>query len=327
MTRREFIKVLGGAVAAWPLAASAQQKQRVPRVGVLWHAGSAEEEGANFTSLVKGFQDLGYIDGQNVNLEHRFPNEQPDRFKSMVAELASTTDVLIVVGNNAAPYAIDAAGKIPVVAVHVADQVGMGLVKSLARPEGNITAISNQSTEMIGKRLQLLKELVPGLLRIAVSVNPDARISPFHIKQTRDAATNLGLEVHTFEWRTAVQLEQASEGMVSEGMQALVTNPDGLAFTQRELIAKLAIKKRIPLASWSRVTLNAGALMSYGVDDNAISRRAAAYVDKVLKGARPVELPVEQPTKFVFLINARTAKAIGMQIPETLLARADEVIE
>jgi putative tryptophan/tyrosine transport system substrate-binding protein len=327
MIRREFITLLGGAVAAWPLAASAQQNRKIPRVGVLWHAGSAEQEGANFTSLVKGFQDLGYTDGKNVRLDHRFPNEQPDRFKSMVAELASTTDILIVVGNNAAPYAIDAAGKIPVVAIHVSDPVGMGLVENLPRPGGNITGVSNQSTEMVGKRLQLLKEIVPGVSRIAVSVNPDARISPFHIKQTRDAAANLGLDIHTFEWRNLAQLEQAFDAMVSQSMQALVTNPDGLAFTHRESIAKLAIKNHLPLASWSRVTLTAGALMSYGVDDDAISRRAAVYVDKILKGARPAELPVEQPTKFVFLINIGTAKALGMEIPETLLARADEVID
>jgi putative tryptophan/tyrosine transport system substrate-binding protein len=281
----------------------------------------------HFTSLVEGFRAIGYIDGQNVRLEHRFPNEQPDRFKSMVAELASTTDILIAVGNNAAPYTRDVAGKIPVVAIHVSDPIGMGLVKSLARPGGNITGVSNQSTEMVGKRLQLFKEMIPRLTRIAVSVNPDARISPFHIKQTQDAAANLGLDTHTFEWRTLVQLEQAFGAMVSAGMQALVTNPDGLAFTYREPIAKLAIRHHLPLSAWSRVTLKAGALMSYGVDDDAISRRAAVYVDKILKGAQPAELPVEQPTKFVLLINLDTAKALGIEIPAILLSLADELIE
>ena len=326
MRRRQFITLLGGAAVAWPLATHAQQK-RIPRVGVLWHAGSPEQEGANFTSVVNGFRDLGYIDGQNVKLEHRFPNEQPDQFKSMVAELASTTDILIAVGNNAAPYAKDAADKIPVVAIHVSDPIGMGLVKSLARPGGNITGVSNRSTEMVGKRLQLLKEMAPGLSRIAVSVNPDARISPFHITQTRDAAANLGLDTQTFEWRSLVQLEQAFDAMVSASMQALVTNPDGLAFTYRGEIAKLAIRRHLPLATWSRVTLTAGALMSYGVDDDAISRRAAVYVDKILKGAHPADLPVEQPTKFVYLINLVTAKALGIEIPEILLTRADELIE
>src|SRR5262249_19129241 len=158
----------------------------------------------------------------------------------------------IAVGNNAAPYAKDAADKIPVVAIHVSDPIGMGLVKSLARPGGNITGVSNQSTEMVGKRLQLLKEMAPGLSRIAVSVNPDARISPFHITQTRDAAANLGLDTQTFEWRSLVQLEQAFDAMVSASMQALVTNPDGLAFTYRGEIAKLAIRRHLPLATWSR---------------------------------------------------------------------------
>jgi putative tryptophan/tyrosine transport system substrate-binding protein len=203
----------------------------------------------------------------------------------------------------------------------------MGLVESLARPGGNITGVSNQSAEMVGKRLQLLKEIIPGLTRIAVSVNPDAPVSPFHIKQTQAAAASLGLVSQTFEWRTLGQLEQAFDVMTAVGMQALVTNPDGLAFTKRRSIAELAIAHCIPLSAWSRVTFEAGALMSYGVDDDAISRRAAVYVDRILKGANPALLPVEQPTKFEFLINLKTAKALGLTVPRILLAVADEVIE
>jgi ABC-type uncharacterized transport system substrate-binding protein len=181
MRRREFVTLLGGA-ATWPLAARAQQPRRVSTIGVLWHAGSAEEEGSNFKALVKGFRDLGYIEGRNVVLEHRFPNEEPDRFRSMAAELvASGVDVLIGVGANAAPYAKDATTTIPVIFVLVPDPIGSNLVKSLARPEGNVTGISNSAADLVGKRLELLKEIIAGLSRVALLVNSNAQISPVYV--------------------------------------------------------------------------------------------------------------------------------------------------
>jgi putative ABC transport system substrate-binding protein len=326
--RREFITLIGGAAVAWPLVARAQERRRIPKVGVLWHAASAEEEGALFSALVEGFRTLGYIDGQNIILEHRFPNELPERFRSMAAELVSlNVDVLVSSGNNAASYAKNATATIPLVAIFISDPVGTKLVDSLARPGGNVTGLSFFTSELIGKRLQFLKETIPNLSRVAQLVNPLAQISRLYTDLTQTAAVQLGLTVERFEARSRGELESAFEAMATAGMQAVVTNADGLAFAQRELIGQLALKTHLPAGVFMRETLVAGTLLSYGVDSPAICRRAAAYVDKILKGAKPGELPVEQPTKFEFLINLKTAKALGLDIPPTLLARADEVIE
>jgi putative tryptophan/tyrosine transport system substrate-binding protein len=326
--RREFITLLGGVAATWPLAAHAQEKRRIPRVGVLWHAASAEEEGPLFSALVEGFRALGYIDGQNIILEHRFPNEMPERFKSMAAELVSlNVDVLVSSGNNAAPYAKKATATIPVVAMFITDPVGIGLVKSLARPEGNVTGLSIFTSELIGKRLQFLKEAIPGLSRVAQLVNPLAGISRFYTELTLTAAAQLGLEVERFEARSRDELEPAFEAMARAGMQAVLTNADGLSYAQREPIGQLALKTRLPAAVWSRETLVPGTFLSYGTDSMVVCRRAAVYVDKILKGAKPSELPVEQPTKFEFLINLKTAKALDITVSPLLLTQADELIE
>jgi putative ABC transport system substrate-binding protein len=327
MRRREVVAGVGSALLL-PFAAHAQQRAATARIGVLWHAGSAEEEGSNFRALIKGFNDLGYDEGRNLKLEHRFPNEMPERFRSMAAELvASNVDVLVVVGNNAAPYAKNATSKIPVVFTLVADPVGLGIVDNLARPSGNVTGISNSVADLIGKRLELLKEIVPGLTRHALLVNANAQIARQYQEATIAAAANLGLSVRTFEWRLLKELEPAFKAMTEAGMQSLTTNPDGLAFTYRESIAKTAISYRLPLSVWSRPTLRAGALMAYGTDTDAVCYRAAHYVDKILKGVKPSEIPVEQPTTFELILNLKTANALGLTIPPTLLARADEVIE
>jgi putative ABC transport system substrate-binding protein len=328
MRRRDFIKVIAGSATAWPLAARAQQSAKIPRIGVLWHAGSAAEEGPNFTDLVRGFTDLGYIGGRNIILEHRFPNEVPDRFRGMADELVkSGVDILISVGANAAPYAKNATTTIPVIFVAVPDPIGSGLVKSIARPEGNVTGISNSAADLISKRLEVLKEMIPGLSRVALLVNLNAQVAPVYIEATRAAAVSLGLSYHTFPYRSSDELQPAFEAMSRANVQALITAPDGLAFTYRAIIANLATAQRIPLSVWTKEAFMAGALMSYGADPDAIYRRAAVYVDKILKGRKPSDLPVEGPTKFQFLINLKTAKAIGLTIPPLLLTRADQVIE
>ena len=294
----------------------------------MWHAASAEEEGALFSALIEGFRALDYVDGKNIILEHRFPNEMPERFRSMAAELVSlNVDVLISSGNNAASYAKNATTTIPLVAMFISDPVGTKLVDSLARPGGNVTGLSFFTSELIGKRLQLLKEIIPGLSRVAQLVNPLAQISRMYTDLTQTAAVQLGLTVERFEARSRDELEPAFEAMARAGMQAVVTNADGLAFAQRELIGQLALKTRLPAAVFMRETLVPGTLLSYGVDSPAICRRAAVYVDKILKGAKPSELPVEQPTKFEFLVNLKTAKALGITIPPGVLTIADEVIE
>jgi putative ABC transport system substrate-binding protein len=325
MRRRQFIAGLS-ASACWPVLA--QQPRRTPIIGVLWHAGSAQEEGSNFVALTKGFRDLGYQEGRDVRLEHRFPNEMPERFRAMAADLvAANVDVLIAVGNNAAPYAKNATSKIPIVFTLVADPVRLGLVDSLARPNGNVTGITNSVADLIGKRLELLRELMPQLSRHAVLINPQAQVARQYRDVTFEAARKLGVSIQAFEWRSVDELEPAFKAMSEAGMQSLTTNPDGLAFTYRELVAAEAIRYRLPLCVWSRPTLAAGAVLAYGADTDAICYRAAHYADRILKGARPGEIPVEQPTKFELMVNLRTAKAIGLVIPEAFLARTDEVIE
>jgi putative ABC transport system substrate-binding protein len=327
MRRREFITFCGVA-AAWPLAARAQQPTKLPRIGVLWHAGNAEQEGTNYRALVKGFADSGYIDGKTVALEHRFPNEQPAQFRSMAAELvASRVDVLVAIGANAPPYAKEATKTIPVVFALMPDPIGSKLVNNLARPEANVTGLSNSASDIIGKRLELFNEVIPGLSRVALLVNSNSSLATGYDQMFQAATANLGLSGKAFTWRTPDELTSVFAAMKNASIQAVMFNPDGWAFTYRDLIAKLALAKALPLSAYSRQTLNAGALMSYGVDHDAICYRVAVYVDKLLKGAKPSELPVEQPSKFEFLINLNTARALSLTIPPSLLSRADEVIE
>lgn len=328
MGRREFIALLGGAAVAWPLTARAQQTAKVPTIGVLWHAGSAEEEEPYFRALIEGFGALGYIDGRNIQFYHRFPNEVPERFKNMAAELVSLqVDVLASVGYVASVHAKNATATIPVVFMLVPDPVGSKLVDSLARPEANVTGLSNTASELIGKRLELLKEIVPGLSRVALLVNANSPLASTYINATQAAAVDLGLSGQSFTWRAPDELEAVFRAMKAVGVQAVITNPDGWAATYHEVIAKLAIANALALSVWARRHVEAGALMSYGVDHDAIMRRAAVYVDKLLKAVKPGELPVEQPMKFEFLLNLRTAKALGLTISPSLLARADQVIE
>ena len=327
LRRREFVGVLGSA-ALWPLAASAQQRGRIPRIGVLWHAGSADEEGSNFVELVQGFRDLGYVEGSTIVFEHRFPNEEPARFRSMAAELVqSGVNVLVGVGANAAPYAKSATATTPVVFIAVPDPVGSGLVTSISRPEANVTGISNSAVDLIGKRVEVLKEMMPELRRIALLVNTNAQVAPVYVEETRAAAIRQELSARTYSWRSPAELEPAFNAMKEANIQALMIAPDGLAFTHRALIADASIRQRFALSGWSRPILEAGALMWYGAEPDAIFRRAAVYVDKLLKGSKPNEIPVEGPTKFRLGINLRTAKALGLTVPPTMLTRADEVIE
>jgi ABC-type uncharacterized transport system substrate-binding protein len=332
MKRRDFITLVGGAAVAWPLAAraqeAAQEAGKIPRVGVLWRAGSAEAEGSNFKSLVKGFSDLDYIEGRNIKLEHRFANDMPDRFKSMAAELASSNvDVLVGVGNDASTCAKNATTTIPVVFALVADPVGSKLVDSLAQPGGNVTGPSSSSPELFEKRTALLKDIVPALARLGVLVNANDQISHLYIDATQAAATGLGMTVQTFEWHTVNDLGPAFDAMKRAAVQALTSSPEGSAHTHRALIAQIALARGLPFAVWSRDALKAGALMSYAADPDAICHQSAVYVDKILKGAKPGELPVEPPTKFELRINPRTAKALGLTVPEALLKSANEAVE
>ena len=220
MRRRQFITLLGGAAAAWPFVARAQQGRKIPTVGYLWHAGSAKEEDPYFGALLEGFASLGYVDGRNIKLEHRFPNETPDRFKAMAAELVSLNVEVLMGGAVASSYLRDATTKIPIVFMFVPDPVGMKLVQSIARPGGNITGLSNFGRDIAGKRLQLLREIVPGLSRVALLINSDHPTTPVFVEVMQAAADQLGLVVQTFEARSLEEIEPAFDAMTRVGMQA-----------------------------------------------------------------------------------------------------------
>jgi putative tryptophan/tyrosine transport system substrate-binding protein len=331
MNRREFITLLGGsaATAIWSRGAHAQRPGLIPTVGVLWHAASAEEEGPYFAALIEGFRALGYVDGRNIKFEHRFPNEMPERFRSMATDLVSlNVDVLVSIGNAAAPHAKSATATIPIVFTLVADPIESKLVASFPRPGGNATGLSTFAADVVGRRLQVLKEMIPGLSRVAQLVNPNAQVSRMNVETMRAAAADLGLTIRTFEARSLDDFEPTFAAIAQADMQAVtVSQGEGLPFQGRYIIAKLAIAHRLALCAFSRETFEPGALMAYGTDQLAVVRRTAVYVDKILKGAKPAELPVEGPTKFELLVNAKTARAIGIELSPMMLARADEVIE
>jgi putative ABC transport system substrate-binding protein len=327
--RREFLAGAVGAGVLAPLIAAAQSRAKTPRVGVLWHAGSAEEEAIYLGAFEEGLKGLGYIDGRTVRLEHRFPNEQPDRFLSQAAELAALdVDILVAVTRPAALAAQRATRTIPIVFIVVPDPVGSKLVDSLARPGGNITGLTHIAVELSAKRLEFLKEIIPRLSRAALVVNAnDVQGMRRYIEETQVAADRLQVTVELVEVRSLGDFEPAFDKILASRVQGVVVPADGLFYQGRALMAQSALTRRLPLMVYSRETLDAGGLGSYGADQRVIFRRAAAYIDKIVKGAKPAQLPVEQPTRFEFILNLRTAKILGLTIPQTLLLRADQLIE
>src|SRR6266478_2592852 len=326
-TRRRVLVGLVVSSLSTALPAFAQQGGKAPKVGVLWHAGSAEEEKIPLGGLVEGFRDLGYVDGKNIVFEHRFPNEQPERFFSLAAELVQIkVDVLIAVTRQAAVAAQRATTTIPTVFIAVPDPVGSGLVTSLGRPGGNITGLTNMAVELVPKRVQVLKEAIPKLARMALLVNagsPDARR---YVAQT--VARPLGVTVQPVEIRTPADLEPAFSLVTQTRLQGVCLTSDGLIYVEQERLAQLALERNLPLIGYTReMTRWTGMLMTYGASNVALFSRAAYFVDKILKGVKPGDLPVEQPTKIELVINLKTAKALGLTIPPSLLQRADQVID
>ena len=327
MRRRQFITLLGGAAAAWPLAARAQQSSnKIPLVGVLWHAGSAEEEEVYLSVLVKAFDDLGYVEGKNIHLDHRFPAENPDRFRALAQELVDEKpDVIIAVTNFGALEVKRATSTIPIVVSVASDAVGMGLVESLARPGGNVTGLSLMAIDLSGKRLELLKEAVPSLLRVALLVDfstPKEQTIKLH----QTAAQALGISLWPVEISTPDDIELVFAKIAEDHADGIVRGPGSALFNWRAQIGAAALKHRLPAMTYIAEEVPHGFLMSYGQDTPDFFRRTAVYVDKILKGAKPADLPVEQPTKFKLVLNLKTAKALGLTIPQTLIVSADEVI-
>lgn len=325
MKRREVMSLIAG-VAAWPVMARAEERHRVPKVGVLWHAADAGGEWPYYGCLHDGFEELGYTSGK-IELIDRFPNEKPDRFKSLAAELvALAPDVLIGVG-GAAPYVKKANSTIPMVFMYVADPIGAKLVESIRHPGGNATGLTNFGLELVGKRFSYLKEINPLLTKVAMMVNPTNPISAFYISQANEAGAKLGLSCKPYNIGTVDDLEPAFDAMVADGMQAVLFNAESLFFVGRKKIAELSLARKLPCCGYVKEVLEAGVLISYGADQRLIARRTAYYVDRILKGEKPADMPVEQPTRFQLCINLTTAKALGLTISPTLLAQADDVIE
>jgi putative tryptophan/tyrosine transport system substrate-binding protein len=327
LSRRNFVAALGGAVAGSPLTTHAQQAAGIPTIGILWRAGSAEEEGAYFKAVIQGFRDVGYVDGRNIRFEHRFPSDAPDRFRTLAAELVSLkVDVIVAWGGNTAPYAKEVTKTIPIVFGLDPDPVRSNLVATLSAPGGNVTGFSSLSPDLAQKRLQFFKEVIPQMSRVAFIANLQEQISSLYLTELTEGARHLGLTLQIFDVRSLEELDQIFDALDKSEAQG-ITATGALMFQGRAMIAKLALTHRLPLFAWTRETFEVGALMSYGADYVAIARRIGTYVDKILRGARPADLPVQQPTTFQLLLNTKTAKALGINFPPNLLAVADEVIE
>jgi putative tryptophan/tyrosine transport system substrate-binding protein len=328
MRRRTFLGLLGGVAAAWPVATRAQQTKPVPRVGVLWHAGSADEEKVYLSVLKKAFADLGYVEGKNILLEHRFPAEQADRFRSMAVELAeSKVDVIISVTGLGAREARRATRTIPIVVVLEPDPVGSGLIESLAHPGGNVTGLSLMAIDLSGKRLALFKEAVPTLSRVALMIDPKDLASPRVVASSLSAAKTLGIELRPVEVSDPASIDAALSAMTTDGTDGLLVGGGALMFNERARIGAFASANKLPTEVGVAEMVPFGPLLCYGPDFPDFFRRAAAYTDKILKGTKPADLPVEQPSRFKLTINLRAAKLIGLAVPPSLLASADEVIE
>jgi putative ABC transport system substrate-binding protein len=328
MRRREFITLLGGAVVAWPLAARAQNVKKIPKVGILWHADNEEEEAIFLGAVRQGFKDLSYVEGQNIKLINTFAAEQYERFNANAAELvALPVDVLVAVTTPAALAAQRATKIIPIVFVGSIDPVQMKLADSIARPGDNITGLTNLATDLTAKRLELLKEVLPNALRVGQLVNSSnpANARRF-IAESQVAAAKLGLAVQPVEVRAPDELDRAFS-MIEGQVDAMSVSNDGMFYNERRRIAELALAHRVPLMVPYKEAVQFGALISYGPSPTRINRRVPYYVDKILKGAKPADLPIELPTLFELFINAKTAKSFGITIPPTILSRADEVIE
>jgi putative ABC transport system substrate-binding protein len=325
MKRREFITLLGGAAAAWPLAARAQPG-RLPTIGFMGPLASSAMS-LWTAAFVQRLRELGWIEGRTIAIEFRWGEGRSERFPEIMAELVRLKVSVIVTGGTAAVIAAKkATSVIPIVFGSVADPVGTGLVASLARPGSNVTGLSNQSADLPGKRFELLREVVPGLRRLAIMANVSNPANVLEMSEGQAAARTLGLDVVKVEIRRAEDIVPALEALKGDA-DALYVVTDALVNTNRVRINTLALDARVPTMHGEKGYVESGGLMSYGPNFPDLYRRAAGFVDRILRGAKPADLPVEQPTKFELVINLKTAKALGLDVPPMLLARADEVIE
>ena len=324
MNRRTFLNGLALGALTAPLAVEAQQTGKVARLGVLLFGTPATDP--NLAAFRAGLRDLGYVDGRNLALEYHSSEGRPERAHDLAVQAVSLKpDVIVVLGGDMVPFVKDATTTIPVVMLTSQDPVEAGLVASFARPGGNLTGVAFVSSETAGKRLQFLKEAVPSLTRVAVLWNPDHRDPEY--RDIAAAARQLGIQIQSLEVRTPEGFDGAFQSATGARAEALMVVSSRFMNLSRSRILEFAGRQRIPLVSGWGPWVPAGGLMSYGPNLDVLIRRAASHVDKILNGAKPAEVPIEQPTKFELAINMKTAKALGLTIPQTLLLRADQVIE
>jgi putative ABC transport system substrate-binding protein len=327
MRRREVITLLGGAAAAWPLAARAQQSAKVPRIGFLGNS-TPTLEGNLVKPFREGLLDHGYEEGRTIHIEWRWAEGKYARFPALIAELiAAKVDVIVTAGTPASLAVKKAASSIPLVMIAVGEPVATGLVASLARPGGNITGVTSISPEIEGKRLELLREVVPNVSHIVVFWNAASPVQVIQERETRAAAQVLGMKMLSLGVRTLEEIEEAFATILKERPSALFVLADRLFLHHRKRLMDFATQHRLPGVHAYRELVEAGGLMSYGPSYAGMHRRAAYFVDRILKGQNPGDLPVERPATFELVINLKAAKALGITVPLSLLGRADEVIE
>jgi putative ABC transport system substrate-binding protein len=325
--RREFISLIGGAAAAWPVRARAQHGGKIPRVGFMGNSTAALE--ANLIGPFReGLREHGYEEGRNIEIVFGWAEGKYERFPALIAEfIAANVDVIVTAGTPATLAVKKATSTVPLVMIAVGDPVGTGIVPSLARPGGNITGLSSIAPDLEGKRLELLREVVPHLARVAFFLNPANAFHTVSIRQALAAAQALNIKLQPHEVRKPEDLDAAFTSIVKEKPDGLLILADRIFLHNRQRMMDFATQQRLPSVNAYQELVEAGGLLSYGPSYEEMHRRAAGYVDKILKGTKPGDLPVEQPTKFTLIINLKAARALGLDVPPTLLARADEVIE
>jgi putative ABC transport system substrate-binding protein len=329
MNRRNFIMLLGGAAVAWPLTAYAQQRERMRRIGMLLDQAANDPDGeTRVAAFQKTLQQLGWTDGRNVLLDIRWAGDSLDRIRANVAELVgSRPDVIVVAGNFMVSELQRQTTTIPIVFVTVSGSVESGFVASLARPGANITGFQNFEPAIAGKLLGLIKEAVPDASRIAVLLNPDTAVHVALLHAAEEVAPSLGIQVVAIGVRDSAQIERGIAGFANDAYAGLIVLPHPITIQNRGLIIEQANRRRLPAIYFFRYYAVDGGLISYGPDQVDQFQRAGGYVDRIFKGEKPADLPVQAPTKYQLVINLKTAKALGLDIPPILLARADEVIE
>ena len=324
-----LLVLLPVAVLLVPLAGEAQHAATIPRIGLLFPTSLSDPRTPRFLEAFRqGLRELGYAEGQNIAMESRFAEGKWDQLPSLAAELVRLkVDIIVTYTTPATQAAKQATGTIPIVVAAVIDPVAAGLVASLAHPGGNITGLSQMVPELVGKQLEVLKEVAPKISRVALLGNPANAGNAPQVRHAQNAARALGMRLQSLEARGPSEIESAFAAMTTERAGAVIVLIDSTLIDHRTRIADLAARRRLPMVSGTIETAEAGGLIAYGPSVRDMFRRAAAHVDKILKGAKPADLPIEQPTKFELVINLRTAKALGLTIPQSVLLRADQVIQ